>query len=197
MPRTPKPTREKIVDAAAKLFYREGIRAVSVDAVAETAGVTKKTLYYHFRSKDDLIGEYLASRDQPNMRLFQEWFAGAEGDVAAQVEAIFGQLARSARNPKWRGCAFLRTAGELANLPGHPAMKIGAAHKKGFEAWLAEQFAEAGVTDAAALARQVALLLDGAFSTLLVHRDPAYAEEAGRAARALVESRLRGLLTRT
>ena len=49
-----KPAREKIVDAASRLFYGEGIRAVSVDAIAEKAGVTKNTLYYHFKSKDDL-----------------------------------------------------------------------------------------------------------------------------------------------
>ncbi len=63
------PTRERIISAAAKLFYNEGIRSVSVDAVAEEAGVTKRTLYYHFASKDDLIGAYLEARDQPNRRI--------------------------------------------------------------------------------------------------------------------------------
>ena len=49
------PTRKRIIEAASKLFYGEGIRAVSVDAVAEKAGVTKRTLYYHFESKDELV----------------------------------------------------------------------------------------------------------------------------------------------
>ena len=183
-----KPAREKIVDAANSLFYREGIRAVSVDAVAEKAGVTKKTLYYHFKSKDDLVAEYLASRDQPNLKLYEKWYETADGDVADRIEAIFQNLARSARHPKWKGCGFLRTAAELANLPGHPAMKIGAEHKKKFERWLAGRLAENGMGEPDATARQIVLLMDGAFSTMLVHRDAAYAEEAGRAARAIIRS---------
>ena len=183
-----KPAREKIVDAANSLFYREGIRAVSVDAVAEKAGVTKKTLYYHFKSKDDLVAEYLASRDQPNLKLYEKWYETADGDVADRIEAIFQNLARSARHPKWKGCGFLRTAAELANLPGHPAMKIGAEHKKKFERWLAGRLAEDGMSEPEATARQIVLLMDGAFSTMLVHRDAAYVEEAGRAARAIIRS---------
>ena len=67
-------TRERIVAAAARLFYNEGIRAASVDAIAEKAGVTKKTLYYHFRSKDELIAAYLESRDQPTLDLRPNFF---------------------------------------------------------------------------------------------------------------------------
>lgn len=187
-----RPARERIVDAANRLFYREGIRAVSVDAVADEAGVTKKTLYYHFRSKDDLVAEYLSSRDQPNLALFASWFGRAEGDLADKVEAIFTELARSARHPKWKGCGFLRTAAELANMPGHPAMRIGAGHKKKFEDWIAGQFAGCGMENPAGIARQVVLLMDGAFSTMLVHRDAAYAEEAGRAACGIVRAAARG-----
>lgn len=61
------PTRERIVAAANRLFYREGIRAVSVDAVAEEAGITKRSLYYHFKIKDELIEAYLCYLDHPNI----------------------------------------------------------------------------------------------------------------------------------
>ncbi len=137
-------TRERIVSAASKLFYAEGIRAVGVDAVAEAAGVTKRTLYYHFKSKDDLIAAYLEGRDQPNLKLFQKWFSEAEGGVASRVEGIFFNLARAARHPKWKGCGFLRTSAELASMPGHPAIRIGAAHKKKFEDWLRQAFGRKG-----------------------------------------------------
>ncbi|WP_306257969.1 TetR/AcrR family transcriptional regulator [Pararhizobium sp. IMCC21322] len=180
------PAKERIIDAANRLFYAEGIRAVSVDAVAEKAGITKKTLYYHFRSKDNLIEAYLTARDQPNLVLYEKWFDEADGTVADKIEAIFLQLAQSARHPKWKGCGFLRTAAELANKPGHPAMKVGAAHKKKLETLLADKIRQAGIVDAAALARHVVLLLDGAFSTVLIHRDPEYIEAAGSAAKSLV-----------
>jgi AcrR family transcriptional regulator len=130
MARSANPTRERIILAASSLFYNEGIRAVSVDAVAAKAGLTKRTLYYHFRSKDDLVAAYLAARDQPNLALFKRWFAEADGELPDKMEAIFRNLARSASHPKWKGCGFLRTSAELANMPGHPAMKISAAHKK-------------------------------------------------------------------
>lgn len=187
----PLATRGRIVEAAGKLFYGEGIRAVSVDAVAEKAGVTKRTLYYHFRSKDDLIAAHLESRDQPNLALFKRWFAETDGGIADKVEGIFLNLARSARHPRWKGCGFLRTSVELVNLPGHPAMAIGRAHKKRVEDWLCATFEEAGAgTDARRLARQVVVLLDGSFAVVLLHRDPAYMEDAGKAAAGLVRAAL-------
>ena len=188
MARSGIPTRERIISAASALFYNDGIRGVSVDAVAAKAGVTKRTLYYHFRSKDDLVAAYLAARDQPNLALFKQWFAEMDDGLPAQVERIFRNLARSARHPKWKGCGFLRTSAELANMPGHPAMKIGAAHKKKFEEWLRATFADAGIAQAAQLARQILLLLDGSFAVVLLHRDPSYMETAGQAAHALMEA---------
>jgi AcrR family transcriptional regulator len=190
MARTAIPTRERIISAANALFYNDGIRGVSVDAVAEKAGVTKRTLYYHFKSKDDLVAAYLDARDQPNLALFRQWFSAAEGGLPDKVEAIFRNLARSARHPKWKGCGFLRTSAELANMPGHPAMKIGAAHKKKFEAWLHATFEAEGIAEPLRLARQILLLLDGSFAVVLLHRDPGYMETAGEAAYALVEAAL-------
>jgi AcrR family transcriptional regulator len=181
------PTRDRIVSAASKLFYSEGIRAVSVDAVAEKAGVTKRTLYYHFASKDDLIAACLDMRDQPNLALFKRWFSETEGDVADKVRGVFCALAKSARHPRWKGCGFLRTSAELANMPGHPAMKIGAAHKKRVEDWLNSVLEAAGLgVQARMLARQTILLLDGSFAVVLLHRDPSYMEAAGEAAHALI-----------
>ncbi len=190
MPRPSEPTRERIVQAASALFYNEGIRRVSVDEVAAKAGLTKRTLYYHFKSKDDLVAAYLVARDQPNLALFRTWFAEAEGGLSAKVEAIFRNLARSARHPKWKGCGFLRTSAELANMPGHPAIRIGAAHKKKFEDWLRATFAVQEIADPLKLARQILLLLDGSFAVVLLHRDASYMETAGEAARTLIETAL-------
>ena len=181
-------TRDRIVSAASRLFYSEGIRAVSVDAVAAKAGVTKRTLYYHFTSKDELIDAYLKVREQPNLARFRHWFCETEGGLAEKVRAIFRNLARSASHPKWKGCAFQRTAAELANMPGHPAIKTGAAHKKDFESWLKARFDAEGIASAAELARQVGLLLDGAFALALLHQDPSYFESAGDGAFALVDT---------
>jgi AcrR family transcriptional regulator len=189
MPRSGRDTRERILSAAAKLFYSQGIRAVSVDAVAATAGITKRTLYYHFKSKDDVIGAYLATRDQPSLDLFKRWFAETRGGTAKKVQGIFQNLAVSARHPKWKGCGFLRTSAELANMPGHPAMRIGAAHKKRVEDWLRTTFEADGIRNGPVLARQIMLLMDGSFAVALLHRDPSYMDTAGEAAFSLITAR--------
>ncbi|MBD9390388.1 TetR/AcrR family transcriptional regulator [Agrobacterium sp. AGB01] len=182
-----KPTRERLLAAAGKLFRAEGIRAVSVDAVAEKAKVTKRTLYYHFRSKDDLIAAHLQAQDQPNLDLFKQWFDAGQGDVAARVQGIFTQLASTARHPKWKGCGFLRTSVELINLPGHPAIVASRAHKKKVENWLRIELETIhSPAQAQELARHIVLLLDGAFSVALLHRDATYLESAGVAAAQLI-----------
>ena len=186
MPRNAADTRDRIVLAANRLFYGQGIRAVGVDAIAEAADVTKRTLYYHFRSKDDLIEAYMISRDQPNLLAFQRWYREARGGPADRVAAIFANLSRTARHRKWRGCGYLRTAAELAGLPGHPAIAAGKVHKRRLEAWLEQVFANDGVVEPAAVARQIVILLDGAFSTMLIHSDTAYIDAAGTAARTLI-----------
>ena len=190
MARNSVPTRERIIAAASKLFYGEGIGRVSMDAVAEKAGVTKRTLYYHFRSKDDLVAAYLYDRDQPNLSLLRSWFDETEGGLAEKVRGIFVHLATSARHPEWRGCGFLRTTAELAHMPGHPAIKVGAAHKKRFESWIHGMIEGEGVRDGLPLARQIMLLLDGSFAVTLLHRDPSYMESAGDAAFMLLRTAL-------
>lgn len=191
MSETPISTQDRIVKAASRLFHASGIRAVSVDAVALEAGVTKRTLYYHFRSKDDLIAAYLEGRDQPNLSAFQRWFDAAAGDVADKVKGIFHKLAEAAQHPQWKGCGFLRTSVELVNQPGHPAMVRGRAHKMRVENWFCSVLAGAGSGGLApVVARQIMVLLDGCFSVVLLHRDPAYMAAAGDAAAILIRASL-------
>lgn len=189
MPKRAETTRERILKSANRLFYSQGIRAVSLDAIAEDAGVTKKTIYYHFRSKDDLVESYVASRDQPNIDYYQACFDRTEGDVVTKIAAIFGDIGRLASRARWRGCGFLRAAAELADVPGHPALKRGAEHKARLEGWLLNILAQHYRHASAVLAaRQIAILLDGLFSAMLVHRNADYAEAAGAAAATLLRN---------
>ena len=189
MPKDGNITRDRIIDAAARLFYQEGIKAVSVDAVAEKAKITKKTLYYHFDSKDELIAAYLQSQDQSTLDLYARWFSETAGSAADKVRGLFSNFGRATDTPRWKGCGFLRTTAELASMPGHPAIKAGAAHKKRFEAWLSTELGNQGVRDASAVARQVLILLDGAATVMLIHRDVAYVRSAGTLAGELVEAK--------
>ena len=184
MPRDPAITRQRIISAAQKLYYGHGIRSASLDAIAARAGVTKKTFYYHFRSKDDVIAASLGSRDQPTLDIVSGWLK-APGSLAERLETVFANIAPLATNPKWKGCGFLRTVAELAGTPGHPAVKAGAAHKKKMEAVFADAFRAEGLSRPEERARQVMVLFDGALTAMFVHRDPDYAHAAGRVAAAV------------
>lgn len=184
-------TRDRILTAAHALFYRDGLRTVTLDAIGAEAGVTKKTIYYHFRNKDALIEAYLASRDQPTLEYYKVCFHWAEGDLATKIEAIFQRSARFAEDPRWRGCMFQRAAAELADTPEHAALGHGAAHKTRLETWLTDAIAETRPRDAVVLARQISVLIDGLNAAMLLRRDPTYATVAGRAAAALVRGAAR------
>ena len=186
MARDSSETRRRLIAAADGLFYGQGIRAVGVDAVAEAAGVTKRTLYYHFASKDDLIAAYLEERDLPTLGRYQGLIPEPGEPAARQVRRIFEQLGKNAKDPSWRGCSFLRAAAEFANLPGHPARVVAARHKKRFEGWLNGILTADGFTEVADLARQIMILFDGAVAQILVHRDPSYALSARDAASTLL-----------
>jgi AcrR family transcriptional regulator len=183
-------TRERIISAASRLFYGVGIRAVSMDAVAKKAGLTKRTVYNHFKSKDDLVATYLQGRDQSSLSLFERWFVSSQGGLADKVRGMFLNLAQSARHPNWKGCGFLRATAELANMQAHPAIEVGAAHKKKFENWMRALFEVEGIENGLPLARQIMLLLDGSLAVTLLHDDPSYMETAGDAAYLLVKSAL-------
>ena len=186
MTRGARTTREQITQAADSLFYGEGIRSTSMDAIAARAGVTKRTIYYHFPSKDDLIAAYLTARDEPTFARQAAWLDETKDDLPEQVLGLFENLARAMNTPRWKGCGFIRAAAELAGMPGHPALKIASAHKKRLEAWLKGRIAATGLSEPALRARQVMILIDGAAAQVLIHRDPAYALAAGQAAAALV-----------
>ncbi len=187
---TQQTTRSRIVGAAEALFYEHGLRSVSVDAIAERAGVTKRTLYYHFKSKDELIAAYLEARDAPTVERYQTWLGDGDRPLPDRITAMFSALAAHAGRPKWRGCGFTRAAVELAGQPDHPAVVMAADHKRRFEAWLAEELQGGGVSDSSLVARQVMILLEGAIAQMLIHGETSYAIVAGEAAAMIVANGL-------
>lgn len=187
MPRNPAHTRQRIMEAADELFYGEGVRGVSVDAIAEKAGVTKRTLYYHYPSKDELIAAYLSARDEPTINRYKVWFDRLEGTLAEKIAEVFLQVSIHADNPRWKGCGFARAAAELAGMPGHPAIAVASKHKHALERWLATLVQSHNLENGPEIARQIVLLLDGAITEILIHRDPSYAKSAAKVAALLLK----------
>jgi len=127
-------TRKKILSAAYRLFYQGGFARVSMDDIAEAAGITKRSIYYHFQSKDDLVSAVLKEQQEHALARFEAWGLQTDSSSAAFLSNLFVQLRRWAESPQWRGSGYTRLTMELADLPGHPARKAAHKHKHAVEA---------------------------------------------------------------
>ena len=183
-------TRQRIIDAAYLLFYKTGFMRTGIDAVAEAAGITKRTLYQHFDSKDALIEAVLADQHTLMLARIQEWSQPRSDGPAAMLTNLFAAFEQWATRRRWRGSGFTRAAIEFADSPGHPARRAARRHKAAVEAWLAEAFAGHGIAAAEALARELMLLIEGCHVLVLIHRDPSYIRVAAEAAAALLQRRM-------
>jgi AcrR family transcriptional regulator len=186
MPRSAATTRRRIIDAAYALFYRQGFTRVSVDSIAAEAGVTKRTLYAHFDSKDGLLAAVLELQNGLALERIRGWSARLSGGVDAMLTALFADLAGWAARPRWSGAGFTRLVLELADLPGHPARAIARRHKAAIESWLTQELSRRRVRHATLRARQLMLLLEGCQVLMLIQGDKRYAEAAAQAAIRLV-----------
>jgi AcrR family transcriptional regulator len=173
---------ERILAAADRLFYLHGIRAVGVDAVAEEADVSKRTLYNHYPTKDDLIAAYLVGR-------FKH-IAPSDAPAREQILGYFDHLERQFARPDFRGCAYVNAVCELSD-PKHPAANIALQFKEQRREWYRTLLGRLGVANPDALATQLQLLAEGALSSNLVWGDPKLARAARTAAEVLIDAAAR------
>ena len=169
--------KERILETADRLFYLRGIRAVGVDTVAAEIGISKRTLYNHFPSKDALISAYLERRFvQPR---------ASDKPPAEQILATFDSLERRFSAKDFRGCPFVNAVAEMG-AEDRAVKKIAIAFKESRRLWFRDLLAQLGVAEPEALATQLALLVDGSIAQDLVRDDPAMARAAKEAARVLL-----------
>jgi len=179
---------DALLGATSELTYARGITATGVDAIAARAGVTKRTLYQHFGSKDQLVAEALSER---NRRALLNLEAGARrrsketGELA--ILALFDVIKNALSTKTQAGCAFINASLEI-NYPGHPVREAALAHLRAREELVRQLLVEAGADDAD-LAAQVVLLVDGAYAVGGSRRDPSAARHAKAAAASLLASR--------
>ena len=171
--------RERILETADRLFYRQGIRAVGVDTVAGEIGISKRTLYNYFPSKDDLIVAYLSRRLRP--------IEVSDAPPVEQILEDFDRLESAMRSDGYRGCPFVNAVAELAD-PTHAAHRIAVAHKAKRRNLFRRLLIRLHVGDPDGLASQLMILGEGAVAQALVHGDPKMARAAREAARVLLSA---------
>ncbi len=175
---TTKPTmKERILETADRLFYLRGIRAVGVDTIAAEIGISKRTLYNHFPSKDALISAYLERRFvQPG---------ASDKSPPEQILATFDSLERRFASKDFRGCPFVNAVAEVGP-ENRSVRKIAVAFKESRRLWFRDLLLQVGVADPEGLATQLVLLVDGSIAQDLVRDDPAMARAAKAAAKVLL-----------
>ncbi|WP_337001255.1 MULTISPECIES: TetR/AcrR family transcriptional regulator [unclassified Microbacterium] len=156
----PSPARERLIDAATRLFYEEGIHAVGVDRVIEEAGVTRATLYKQFGGKENLVLAYLGHEDETLRALFTE--AGAAvTDPDDLLAAVIDGIAADIRERHTRGCPFINAAAEYPNADGAVRRLIDE-HREWFRATLQAVADAAGLERPEEVAASLVLLRDAA-----------------------------------
>ncbi len=155
------PPRERILNAARELFYRHGIRAVGVEAIAETAVTNKMTLYRHFGSKDELIAAYLTELAKEGDEVWETLARDYPGDPNAQLEGWVRYVEKVLTDGGERGCAIANAAVEMREIE-HPARQIIDDYKTRKRNRLVNLFRDAGYAEPEQLADEVFLLFEGA-----------------------------------
>jgi AcrR family transcriptional regulator len=179
--------RERLLDAASRLFYAEGVHTVGIDRVIDEAGVAKASLYKTFGSKDALIQAYLQGRGQATTRRITEALA-AVGDPRERILAVFDAQAAMFAEPGYRGCAFVAASAEAS--PGGTIDDAVAGYRTWFRAMFVGLSTAVGAPDPATLARKLHLLYDGAGLSARMDHDPTVAADARAAAETLVAAAL-------
>jgi len=156
-------TAEKVLSTASRLFYANGVRAVGIEWIVAESGVAKTSLYRHFQTKDELVAAFLEREDR---EFWQQWAAvvDAAANPEAELMSLLDWIGKRVSRDGYRGCPQINVAAEFAD-PEHPARKIRKRHKVAMLERLRDIVARIGVRRPDDTAVQLALLIDGAFTS--------------------------------
>lgn len=180
-------THKRLLDAATELFYQDGIAATAVDKVVSFSGISKPTLYVHFRSKDHLIAAVLERRHEERVSSLNNWVDEHAGSAREKLLAVFDWQDARHNGDAMRGCAFANAVAEIVD-PNHPAREISRRHKRWMRDYLASLAADVKLQDPLEVGSDLMLLLDGANTRVLIEGDYNAAKDAKRLAAWIVEA---------
>jgi AcrR family transcriptional regulator len=171
MPRRGTELREHVIVVATELFYRDGFRVTSMDAVADEATITKRSLYHHFSTKEDLIAEVLRRRHAIWITTLRSELAKRADNPLGQIVAWFDVLAESIRSPKYMGCIFFKASVEFPDPPAVIREVIRENTETG-DRLLLRLATESRAKKPTELAQELGVLRRGAQMSAIVSRNP-------------------------
>jgi AcrR family transcriptional regulator len=171
---TTEQVRDRLLDAAERLIYRDGIHGTGVDTILAEASVARMSLYNQFGNKDGLVLATLERRDRRWMGWYERRVTALAPDGRGRVLALFDALDEWFRQPDFHGCAFINAAGEIAD-PAHEVRHLAAEHKRALGDFVTRVAVGAGQ---GALDRALFLLIEGAIVAAMVEGRPDAAQDA-------------------
>jgi AcrR family transcriptional regulator len=186
---TKTPTRQRLIEAAIRRFYRDGFRSVGIDQVLADVGISKTAFYKHFESKDDLM---LAALEMQNCWLqdtFRSMIRERGGATPiGQLYAVLDVVQHIIESDDYQGCIFVNAAMEFP-LPHEPAHVAASQNKQAMEDIVRSLAEESGADDPRSLAQELCLIMEGAYVTRHVTGNPDTVDIARRIARLVIASR--------
>ncbi|MEX0316382.1 MAG: TetR family transcriptional regulator [Ruegeria sp.] len=183
--------RDELVSKALDVFYRDGFHATGMDRLVVETGVSKTSMYKHFRTKEELILAALRLRDER----FRNWFCRRVEELAetpaGRLIAGFDALAEWFEEGKYRGCMFIKAGAEFQDAD-HPIHVQAAEHKRMLLEYLTGLARQAGAKDPEQLGSQMLLLKEGAIVTSVLLGSGTPAQDAKAAAQVLLDAALAG-----
>lgn len=182
--------RDELVQKALPIFYKNGFHATGMDKLAAETGISKTSMYKHFRTKEDLILAVLRLRDEN----FRNWLYRRMAELgktpAEQLIAMFDALGEWFAEPDYRSCMFIKASAEYQEADD-PIHAQSAEHKRLLFNHICDLAKQAGANDPAALARQLLLLKEGAIVTAHLRHSDDPASDAVIAAQDLLAVAIR------
>ena len=177
--------RDELVQKALAIFYREGFHAAGMDLLSAETGISKTTMFKHFRTKEELILAVLRLRDEQ----FRNWLFRRMEQLGAtpreQMLAMFDALREWFKTPEYRSCMFIKASGEYPERD-HPIHTLAAEHKRLLHRQITELAREAGAAEPEVLARALLLLKEGAIVTAHIGHEVDPAGDAKAMAEVLI-----------
>jgi AcrR family transcriptional regulator len=175
-------TRARLTETALRRFYRDGFREVGLDQILDDVGISKTAFYKHFSCKEELMAEVLEHQNRWLQESFRSLLRTQGGRAAAdQLRALFDVVEQIIESEDYHGCIFINASIEFP-LPHHPAHELAARNKQSIEDIVFEMAERAGAARADELAKELCMIMDGAYVARMVTGDPAVIETARRLA---------------
>jgi len=163
----PPSRRDELVDAAMRVFYRHGFHASGLDRILEESGISRMTIYNHFKSKDELILAALRRRDEIFRNKMMQFVDAKKRSPISRLLAVFDYHENWFTGKDFCGCMFINASAEFSDPASAPCL-VAAEHKRSVVRYLVDLAKQAGLADPQAVADQLNILIEGSIVTAQV-----------------------------